>query len=101
MGRVLRKLSINSTQSAICPEPAAVVSDPQPGFAWLDWMGSDGTHPSELGHQYMADLIIFYLTQVLDDVARRPLEATDNEEAAAELPKPMFKVAVLCSLLVV
>jgi hypothetical protein len=40
----------------------------------------------------MADLIIHWFQQVLHDVATRPLDAEDEEEAQAALGIPMFKV---------
>ena len=42
--------------------------------------------------RWMADLIIHWFQQVLHDVATRPLDAEDEEEAQAALGIPMFKV---------
>ena len=42
--------------------------------------------------RYMADLVIQYLLAVLEDVRLHPLEAADEEEAAEQLPTPMFQV---------
>ena len=40
--------------------------------------------------------MIYYLQQVLDDVARNPVGPEDEEDAREPLPAPMFKVCFFC-----
>ncbi|EFN53595.1 expressed protein [Chlorella variabilis] len=50
----------------------------------------DGDHPSDTGHGWLADLVIYWMQQVMDDLVRHPLEAEDEEEAQAPLSLPMY-----------
>ncbi|KAL4427673.1 hypothetical protein ABPG75_001762 [Micractinium tetrahymenae] len=50
----------------------------------------DRWHPADKGHQWLAELVIYWLQQMLLDVALFPLEAADEEEARRTLPPPMY-----------
>ncbi|KAL4856609.1 hypothetical protein ACK3TF_003052 [Chlorella vulgaris] len=41
---------------------------------------------------YLADMVSTFLTQIMDDLDRHPLEAADDVAAAAELVPPMYRV---------
>ncbi|KAL4856612.1 hypothetical protein ACK3TF_003052 [Chlorella vulgaris] len=43
-------------------------------------------------NMYLADMVSTFLTQIMDDLDRHPLEAADDVAAAAELVPPMYRV---------
>lgn len=53
---------------------------------------ADPSPPHPLG-RIMANLVIHWMQRVLDDVAARPVEAWEEEEAACPLPIPMQQVS--------
>lgn len=57
-----------------------------------DWLTKGAIHPNDVGHSYIADLVIRYLYRVLDDAARRPLTRDDRAFLAMPLPRSMLPV---------
>jgi len=61
------------------------------GGGWADFMtAGDGLHPIDLGHKYLADLVVYMLQQVMTDLTLHPITDTDLESATAPLPPPMY-----------
>ncbi|KAL4856571.1 Acetylglutamate kinase [Chlorella vulgaris] len=85
-----------------CPVP-----NPHPEHKWEAWTNGQD-HPNDVGHgcvckwhnvehvstrfTYLADMVSTFLTQIMDDLDRHPLEAADDEAAAAELVPPMYQI---------
>lgn len=73
-------------------DPATRTDKMRQMWGWSDEeKAMDLDHPWVVGHGWLADLAIYWMQQVLDDVARHPLEPADDDEAAAELSVPMFE----------
>ncbi|PRW61115.1 hypothetical protein C2E21_0584 [Chlorella sorokiniana] len=73
---------------------------PDPKHYWEAWT-ADQDHPNDLGHRYMADMVISFISRALDNLDRHPLDEEDEQAAAAELVPPMFKnVAAVLAYLV-
>ncbi|KAL4853770.1 Cell cycle and apoptosis regulator protein 2 [Chlorella vulgaris] len=47
-------------------------------------------HPSGVGHGWIADILIHWLQQTLDDVARNPITPEDEQDAQRSLNVPMY-----------
>ncbi|KAL4856604.1 hypothetical protein ACK3TF_003052 [Chlorella vulgaris] len=69
----------------------AAVPNPRPEHKWEAWTNGQD-HPNDVGHGYLADMVSTFLTQIMDDLDRHPLEAADDVAAAAELVPPMYRV---------
>ena len=80
-GRVAGRLLLRTT--ALPPHPSA---QEHPDFM----NGPD--HPNDLGHRYMADMVIAYLRHIVEDLGLRPYGQADKAVVDAPLPPPMFKV---------
>ncbi|KAL4856603.1 hypothetical protein ACK3TF_003052 [Chlorella vulgaris] len=68
----------------------AAVPNPRPEHKWEAWTNGQD-HPNDVGHGYLADMVSTFLTQIMDDLDRHPLEAADDVAAAAELVPPMYR----------
>ena len=82
-GRVAGRLLLRTT--ALPPHPSA---QEHPDFM----NGPD--HPNDLGHRYMADMVIAYLRHIVEDLGLRPYGQADMAVVDAPLPPPMLKARV-------
>ncbi|EFN56843.1 hypothetical protein CHLNCDRAFT_144427 [Chlorella variabilis] len=51
----------------------------------------DRNHPNDVGHRYLAEMVILYMRRVLEDLSLRPFSDTDEEASQAPLPPPMLR----------
>lgn len=89
-------ISVRSMVWGATPDTAQDPSslDGQVGLQQL-WLKSSGgidrDHPAEVGHKWLADLVIFYLSEVLFSLQRYPLGPEDEQSAAAPLSTPLYE----------